>query len=67
MGFVYYGLPGKEVCNWKSNKVGKKRKEKGSEEMQVPLRINKHKGNDDIFPMQQQQEQEQWEREVEKF
>lgn len=31
--------------------------------MQVPLRINKCKDNDDIFPMQQ--EREQWEREVE--
>lgn len=32
--------------------------------MKVPLRINTHKDNDDIFPMQQQQEQ--WKREAEK-
>lgn len=43
----------------------KKRMEKGSEEMKVPLQINND--NEDIFPMhQQEREQEQWKEEVRK-
>ena len=38
----------------------KERMEKGSEEMKVPLKMDKHNDNDDLFPVQQQeQEQEQ--------
>ena len=39
--------------------------EKGSEEMKVPLKMDKHNDNDDLFPVhQQEQEQEQWKKEV---
>ena len=38
----------------------KERMEKGSEEMKVPLKMDKHNDNDDLFPVhQQEQEQEQ--------